>query len=124
MKITNTRVRQIIKEEIEKVMAEGSHGLSFLKDAIEGKKIEIGGTIKGLPGLWIFPYNENGQRQSSILEKDTQELLKQELLNRGMNAVIEDLRGMASEVINKLHNKDGSRPDSTDGPTGRPPGPW
>jgi hypothetical protein len=128
MKITNTRVRQLIKEEIEKVvneMDESGDAWDLLVRAVSGKKIEIGGSVKkSPPGLWIFPYNANGQRQSSILEKDTHELLKQALLKRGMNDVIEELRGSAKEVINKLHNKDGSRPDSTDGPTGRPPGPW
>ncbi len=121
MKITDTRIRQLIKEEMTSILGESLEDVawSFLKDAVTGKRIEIGGRTKGQPGLWIFLFDKNGNRQPNLLDKNTTKLLAQQLESRGMNAVIEELRGVADEVINKLHNKDGSRPDSTDAPGGR-----
>ena len=127
MKITETRIRQIIKEEMTSILGHGLNentvAWSFLKDAVSGRKIEIGGKVNGQPGLWLFLYID-GKRQPNLLDKNTEKLLARELETRGMNAVIEDLRSVAKEVINKLHNKDGSIAKGHDGPGGRPAGRW
>ena len=100
----------------------GDTAWSFLKDAVAGKKIEIGGHPKGMPGLWIFLYDENGKRQPNLLDDNTTDLLAQQLNDRGNEAVVDELRGVAAEVINKLHNRDGTRSSQTDAPGGIPAG--
>ena len=115
MRITKRQLKRIIKEEKAKVLAEqkvrhvvrrrlmeqtSGTGFESIKQAIAGKRVELGEYTGGLPELYIKEIYEDGTQGENILDDDRswQAALDEEMVTRGFETVVEELKSVAAEV--------------------------